>query len=43
MMRTLSNQGYFLGLVADRKAANLGNMRLIAKVYGDRISKAMPQ
>ena len=34
---------YYLGMAVDRKAGNLGNMRLISKVYAERISKAMPR
>jgi len=33
---------YYLGVAVDRKAGNLGNLRLISKMYAERISKAMP-
>ncbi|MCE1253411.1 MAG: DUF4388 domain-containing protein [Anaerolineae bacterium] len=40
--RYLPNKDYFLGVIADRKSASLGNLRLICKIYVDRIQKAMP-
>ncbi len=42
MMRFLPDKQYYLGLAVDRKAGNLGNMRLISKMYADRLAKAMP-
>jgi len=33
---------YYLGVAVDRKTGNLGNLRLISKMYAERISKAMP-
>lgn len=32
---------YFLGIAADRSRAMLGNMLLVSRIYGERISKAM--
>jgi predicted regulator of Ras-like GTPase activity (Roadblock/LC7/MglB family) len=43
LMRFLPGKQYYLGLVANRKTGNLGNMRLISKLYADRLSKAMPR
>ena len=40
--RYLPGHQYFLGVLADRKAANLGNLRLVCKIFVDRIEKAMP-
>jgi predicted regulator of Ras-like GTPase activity (Roadblock/LC7/MglB family) len=34
---------HFLCVVVDRKNGSLGNLRLISKIYADRISKAMPR
>lgn len=34
---------YFLGIIADRKTAMLGNMRLMSNLYKERIAKAMPK
>lgn len=42
MMKHLPDKTHFLGISVDKKTANLGNMRLITKVYLDRISKAIP-
>jgi predicted regulator of Ras-like GTPase activity (Roadblock/LC7/MglB family) len=42
LMRYLPDKHYFLGMAADRKSANLGNMRLMSRMYVDRIAKAMP-
>ncbi len=42
LMRFLPDKQYYLGLAVDRKAGNLGNMRLISKMYIDKIAKAMP-
>ncbi len=42
LMKHLPDKTHFLGLSADKKTANLGNMRLITKVYLDRISQAIP-
>ncbi len=43
LMHFIPGKQYYLGLAASRKAGNLGNMRLISKVYGERLSKAMPR
>jgi predicted regulator of Ras-like GTPase activity (Roadblock/LC7/MglB family) len=43
LMRPLPGKQYYLGMVADRKTGNLGNMRLISKTYAERVSKAMPR
>ena len=42
LIRFLPDKNYYLGIAADRKTASLGNMRLISRLYVDRISKAMP-
>ena len=41
LLRFLSDKQYYLCITADRKASNLGNMRLMSKIYSDRLSKAM--
>jgi predicted regulator of Ras-like GTPase activity (Roadblock/LC7/MglB family) len=33
---------YYLGVAVDRKTGNLGNLRLISKMYAEHLSKAMP-
>ncbi len=43
LMRFLPGKDYFLGVAIDRKAGNLGNLRLMSKLYTDRIAKAMPK
>ena len=42
LMRFLPGKLYFLGISAERKSANLGNMRLMSKLYTERLAKAMP-
>jgi predicted regulator of Ras-like GTPase activity (Roadblock/LC7/MglB family) len=34
---------HFLGIIADRKTAVLGNLRLMSKVYAKKIGKALPK
>ncbi len=41
MMRFLPGKQYYLGVAADRKSGNLGNMRLVTKMYAERLAKAM--
>jgi predicted regulator of Ras-like GTPase activity (Roadblock/LC7/MglB family) len=41
LMRLLPDKQYFLILTVNRKTGNLGNMRLITKIYSERFSKAM--
>jgi predicted regulator of Ras-like GTPase activity (Roadblock/LC7/MglB family) len=43
LMRYLPGKQYYVGVIADRKGGNLGNLRLISKLYGDRLAKAMPK
>ena len=43
LMRYLPDKQYYLGLAIDRKTGSLGNARMISKMYGDRIAKAMPR
>lgn len=43
LLRFLPGKNYFLGVTIDRKAGNLGNLRLMSKLYTDRIAKAMPR
>ncbi len=42
LVRFLKDRGFYLGIVADRKTAQLGNMRLISKLIAERAAKAMP-
>lgn len=37
------DQAHYLSVIVDRKSGSLGNMRLISKVYVERIAKAMPR
>jgi predicted regulator of Ras-like GTPase activity (Roadblock/LC7/MglB family) len=41
LMRFLPEKQYYLSLTANRKTGNLGNMRLMSKIYAERLSKAM--
>lgn len=43
LMRFLPGKQYYLSINADRKTGNLGNMRLISKMYTERLAKAMPR
>jgi predicted regulator of Ras-like GTPase activity (Roadblock/LC7/MglB family) len=43
MMRFIPGRNYFLGLTVSRKGGNLGNMRLISKMYANRIGQMLPQ
>lgn len=43
LMRYLPGKQYYVGVIADKKAGNLGNLRLISRLYGDRLAKAMPR
>lgn len=40
-MRFLPDKQYYLCITADRKSSNLGNLRLMSKIYAERLSKAM--
>lgn len=42
LVRYLSDTNFYLGIIADQRTANLGNMRLISRIYAERLSKAMP-
>jgi predicted regulator of Ras-like GTPase activity (Roadblock/LC7/MglB family) len=42
LMRFLPGKEYYLSITADRKTGNLGNLRLMSKMYTDQLSKAMP-
>ncbi len=41
LMRFLPGKQYYLSMIVNRKTGNLGNMRLISKIYTERLSKAM--
>ncbi len=43
LMRYLPDKQYFMGVVVDQKGSNLGNIRLISRIYSERLSKAMPR
>ena len=43
LMRYLPGKQYYVGVIADRKTGNLGNLRLMSKLYCDRLAKAMPK
>lgn len=42
LMRFLPGKQYFLIINADRKTGNPGNMRLMSKLFADRLANAMP-
>jgi predicted regulator of Ras-like GTPase activity (Roadblock/LC7/MglB family) len=43
VFRFLEGGDYFLGLVVDREAAKLGNVRLYSRVYAQRLNDAIPR
>ncbi len=43
LMRNLPGKQYFLGIIVDRKTSNLGNLRLMSRIYADRISDSIPR
>ncbi len=44
MVRFLEgNRAYFMGIIANRSVAKLGNIRLITKIYAKHIAEAMPR
>jgi predicted regulator of Ras-like GTPase activity (Roadblock/LC7/MglB family) len=43
LVRFLKDRGFYLGIVADRKSGQVGNMRLISKLFAERIAKVMPR
>jgi predicted regulator of Ras-like GTPase activity (Roadblock/LC7/MglB family) len=43
LMRFLPGKQYFLIITAERKTGNPGNMRLMSKMYTDRLANAMPR
>lgn len=43
LMGVLGNSGYFLGISASRKDANLGNMRLFSRLYAKKILNVLPR
>ncbi|MBI9052064.1 MAG: DUF4388 domain-containing protein [Anaerolineaceae bacterium] len=43
LMNYIPGKQQFLGIIADRKTAVLGNLRLMSKIYAGRIAKALPR
>lgn len=43
LARFLKDRGFYLCIVADRKSGQVGNMRLISKLFAERITKVMPR
>jgi len=43
LVRFLKDRGFYLGIAADRKTAQVGNMRLISKLFAERVAKVMPR
>lgn len=43
LVRYLKDRGFYLGIAADRKTAQVGNMRLISKLFVERVAKVMPR
>lgn len=41
MMKYLSDKQYYVAVIADRKLANIGNLRLVVKLYTDRIAHVL--
>lgn len=42
LMHLLPDRKHFMAVIADRRTAVLGNMRLMSKIYSERIAKNMP-
>jgi hypothetical protein len=42
LMRFVPGHKYFLGVTVDRRSGNLGNMRLITKLYAGRFAQILP-
>jgi predicted regulator of Ras-like GTPase activity (Roadblock/LC7/MglB family) len=42
LLKFIPGNEYCLGVAVNRKAGNIGNLRLISKVYADRLAKAIP-
>lgn len=43
LVRFLPERNFFLAVVVDRKTTNLGNLRLMSRLYADRLGRAMPR
>lgn len=43
LVRFLKDRGFYLGIAADRKNGQVGNMRLISKLFIERVAKVMPR
>ncbi len=43
LIRFLESKRYFLTVVVDKRSASLGNLRLMSRIYADRVSKAIPR
>lgn len=43
MVKHLPGKQYYLGVAADRRNANIGNLRLMARLFVDRIANSMAQ
>ncbi|MEW5867699.1 MAG: DUF4388 domain-containing protein [Chloroflexota bacterium] len=43
LTRFLEGKSYFLTILADRRNASLGNLRLMSRIYAERVSKAIPR
>ena len=43
LINYIPGKSHFLGVIADRKTAVLGNLRLMCKIYAERIGKALPR
>jgi len=42
LKRFLPGKEYFLAIAVNRREGNLGNLRMMSKMYTDQLSKAMP-
>jgi predicted regulator of Ras-like GTPase activity (Roadblock/LC7/MglB family) len=43
LWRHFGDDDYYLALAANRSDANLGNLLLMSRIYGERLAKAMPR
>lgn len=43
LIRFLENKHYFLVTLVDKRGASLGNLRLMSRIYSERVGKAIPR
>lgn len=43
VMKLTPNKQYYLAIIADRRTGNLGNIRLVCKIYTEKLAHLLPQ